>query len=86
MCDVRFVFWCCGVLCCVVVCGVGAGVGAQCVVCGVCGMCACLVVFGCVSNGLLCDGMCCLRSVVGCLGCVGCCVVMTVQKRPKRNL
>ena len=27
------------VLCCVVVCGVGAGVGAQCAVCGVCGVC-----------------------------------------------
>ena len=37
--DVRFVFWCCGVLCCVVKCGVGAGVGGQCVVCGVCVVC-----------------------------------------------
>ena len=34
--DVRFVIWCCGVLCCVVMCDVGAGVGVQCVVCGVC--------------------------------------------------
>ena len=34
---VRFVFWCCGVLCCVITCGVGA----QCVVCGVCGVCVC---------------------------------------------
>ena len=31
--DVRFVFLRCGVLCCVVMCGVGAGVGVQCVVC-----------------------------------------------------
>ena len=46
--DVRFVFWCCGVLCCVVMCGVGAGVGAQCVVCGVCGV-RCVV---CVWLGL----------------------------------
>ena len=38
--DVRFVFWCCGVLCCVVMCGVGAGDGVQCVVCGVSGVCA----------------------------------------------
>ena len=29
--DVRFVFWYCGVLCCVVMCGVSAGVGVQCV-------------------------------------------------------
>ena len=36
--DVRFVFRCCGVLCCVVMFGVGAGVGVQCVVCGVCGV------------------------------------------------
>ena len=34
--DVRFVFWCCGVLCCVVMSVGGAGVGAQCVVCVVC--------------------------------------------------
>ena len=38
--DVRFMFWCCGVLCCVVMCGVGAGVGVQCVVCSICGVCA----------------------------------------------
>ena len=50
--DVRFVFWCCGVLCCVVMCGVGAGVGVamcgvQCLVCGVwCLWCVCVV--GCV--------------------------------------
>ena len=30
--DVRFVFWCCGVLCCVVMCGVGA---CWCAMCGV---------------------------------------------------
>ena len=46
MCDVRLVFWCCGVLCCVVMCGIGGGVGVQCVVCGVYGVCAwcCVVV------------------------------------------
>ena len=32
---------------------------------------------------LLCDSMCCLRCVVGCRRCVGCCVVMTVQKKTK---
>ena len=44
--DVRLVFWCCGVLCCVVMCGVGGGVSVQCVVCGVYGVCAwcCVVV------------------------------------------
>ena len=56
----------------------------------------CLVVFGCVWLCLfvcwlclvvfVCVSMCCLRCVVGCRRCVGCCVVMTVQKRPKRNL
>ena len=30
--DVHFVFWCCRVLCCVVMYGVGAGVGVRCVV------------------------------------------------------
>ena len=39
VCDARFVFWCCGVLCCVVMCGVGAGVGVQYVVCGVSVVC-----------------------------------------------
>ena len=38
--DVRFVIWCCGVLRCVVMCDVGAGVGVQCVVCGVCSVCS----------------------------------------------
>ena len=57
--DVRFVFWCCDVLCCVVMCGVGAGVGAECVVCGVCAWCAWCVL---------------LRFVVVCVGvCVGVC-------------
>ena len=43
--DVRFVFSCCGALCCVVMCGVGvwcveSGVcGVWCVVCGVCCLC-----------------------------------------------
>ena len=37
--DVRFVFWCRGVLCCVVLCGVGAGVGVRCVVSVVCVVC-----------------------------------------------
>ena len=34
------------------------------------GMCLCLVVFGCVwlcEHALLCDSMCCLRCVVGCV-------------------
>ena len=47
--DVRFVFWCCGVLCCVVMCRVGAGVGVQCVVCGVCGVCGVVCVL-CVAR------------------------------------
>ena len=43
--DVRFVFWCCGVLCCVVLCGAGVVRNVWCVVsvvcvrCGVCGVC-----------------------------------------------
>ena len=49
--DVRFVFWSCGVLCCVVMCGVGADVGAQCVVvvCVCVRWCVCVV---CVWRGL----------------------------------
>ena len=34
---------------------------------------------------LVCDSMCCLCCVVGCRRCVGCCVVVTVQKK-KRHL
>ena len=52
-------------------------------------MCLCFVVFDCVwlsEHVLVCDSMCCLRCVVGCRRCVGCCVVVTVQKRPKRRL
>ena len=55
VCDVRFVFWCCGVLCCVVMCGVGAGVGVQCVVCGVCGVCG---VCACVCGVVWCVCVC----------------------------
>ena len=36
-------------------------------------VCLCFVV-------LVCDSVCCLHCVVGCRRCVGCCVVMTVQK------
>ena len=46
-------------------------------------ICLCLFVFGCVwlcEHALLCESMCCLRCVVGCRRCVGCCVVMNVQK------
>ena len=59
-------------------------------------MCLCLVVFGCVwlclvvfgcvwlcEHASSCVSMCCLRCVVGCRRCVGCCVVMTVQKKTK---
>ena len=71
VCDVRFVFWCCGVLCSVVMCGVGAGagVGAQCVVC-VRGMCrVCVVCFVCVR------GVCCVCPwCVLCVRCGVCCV------------
>ena len=56
--SVRFVFWCCAVLCCVVMCGVGAGAGVQCVVCGVCGVCAwcvlCVVCVVCVAWRVCC--------------------------------
>ena len=54
---VRFVFWCCGVLCCVVMRGVGAGVGmcgVWCVLCVVCVVCV--------------RGVCCVCGVV----CVRC--------------
>ena len=43
-----------------------------------------LVVFGGVSMCqyvIVCDSMCCLRCVVGCRRCVGCCAVVTVQKK-----
>ena len=46
----------------------------------------CLVVLVCGSKWyyvFLCDSMCCLFCVVGCRRCVGCCVVMTVQKKTK---
>ena len=67
-----FVFWCCGVLCCVVMCGVGAGVGAQCVVCGVCGVCAwCLWCVCCV---------CCVLGVCGVV-CVCCLCVARLGTR-----
>ena len=33
----------------------------------------------------MCDSMCCLRCVVGCRRCVGCCVVMTVQKKKTKT-
>ena len=42
--DVRLVFWCCGVLCCVLMCGVGSGASVQCVAGGVYGVCAWCVV------------------------------------------
>ena len=45
-----------------------------------------MFVFGCVwlcEHVLVCDGMCCLRCVVGCRRCVDCCVVTTVQKKAK---
>ena len=35
---------------------------------------------------LLCDSVCCLRCVVGCRRCVGCCVVMTVQKTKMKSV
>ena len=44
-----FVIWCCGVLCCVVMCDVGAGVGVQCEVCGVCSVCSVLSVLSVLS-------------------------------------
>ena len=46
VCDVRFVLcvlWCIVVCVCVVMCCVGAGVGVQCVVCGVRGVCVCVL-------------------------------------------
>ena len=48
-------------------------------------VCLCLVVFGCCEHVLLCDSMCCLRCVVGCRRCVGCCVVVRVQKKNKKS-
>ena len=52
-------------------------------------LCLCLFEFGCVwlcEHVVLCDSMCFLRCVVGCHRCVGCCVVTTFHKRPKRHL
>ena len=42
----------------------------------------CVCVWLCLvcEHVLVCDSMCCLRCVVGCRRCVGCCVVMAVQK------
>ena len=90
---------CCAVSLCVVlvlvlVCNVWCVVYVVCV-CGPVSVLEMGVVFGgvcdvfvfdCVwlcEHALLCDSMCCLRCVVGCRRYVGCCVVMTVQKRPE---
>ena len=61
-----------GVLCCVVMCGVGAGVGVQCVVCGVCGVCAwcvCVVCVVCVARlGTRKNPVCTFKNASVCTG------------------
>ena len=53
-------------------------------VCAGNGCCVCnLVVFWLCEHVLVCDSMCCLRCVVGCRRCVGCCAVVTVQKKKR---